>query len=291
MDDSWPYLIAGSILLVAYSIWALRRRHPAVDLKLLRHSQSALAVMLSALAGIVMFAMLVLLPIYMQNLQGFSALTAGLALLPQGLVTGLGTVLGGIVAPRWGARRSTMIGMAILAFSTATLLLLTLDTPAWLTALLLCGRGLALGLTIQPLLNVMLGDLNAAETADGNTLFNVADRLGGSVGIALLATFFQQRERYHADQVLASLGIHLRGDGQNQTVAAIAHLPLAIRTQLALGALTGFHDTILLLVLLSLVGLALTMLLRDSPTTQPSWKDAATSDKQTTESTAVEATI
>lgn len=287
---TWPYLVAGTILLLTYTIWALRRRHPAVDLKLLRHTQSALAVMLSALAGVVMFAMLVLLPIYMQNLQEFPALTAGLALLPQGLVTGLGTVLGGVVAPRWGTRRSTLIGMVILTLSTAMLLLLTLNTPAWLTAILLCGRGLALGLTIQPLLNVMLGNLNAAETADGNTLFNVADRLGGSIGIALLATFFQQRERYHTEQILASLGIRL-SDGQNQTVAAIAQLPPATRAQLAQGALAGFHDTILLLVLLSLVGFCLALLLRDTPMTQPSRQNAATLDEQAIGRTAVEMSI
>ena len=288
---TWPYLVTGGILLAAYIIWALRRRHPAVDLKLLRHPQTALAVFLSALAGVVMFAMLFLLPIYMQNLQGLSPLIAGLALLPQGFVTGFGTVLGGVVAPRWGARRSTLLGMAILALSTATLLLLTRDTPAWLTAALLCGRGLALGLTIQPLLNVMLGDLSPAETPDGNTLFNVAERLGGSVGIALLATFFQQRERYHAEQVLAGLGIHLDSASQNQTVAAISHLPAALRAQLGQAAIDGFHDTILLLVLLSLVGLCLALLLRDTPAQRQSQHGADEPGEQAHESIAIEASI
>src|SRR5260221_720237 len=68
----WPFWAAGACLLAVYLLWAVWRPHPAVDLKLLRHPQSALALLLSALASLVMFAMLFLLPFVMQDLQGSS---------------------------------------------------------------------------------------------------------------------------------------------------------------------------------------------------------------------------
>src|SRR5262249_62118939 len=111
--DVWPYLAAGGVLLAFYVLWALRRVHPAVDLKLLRHAQTALAVGLCTLASIVLFAMLFLLPIYMEDLQGLTPAVAGLALLPQGLVMGLGTVLGDKLAARRSIRFSALLGMAI----------------------------------------------------------------------------------------------------------------------------------------------------------------------------------
>jgi EmrB/QacA subfamily drug resistance transporter len=262
--DAWPYWLSGACLLVAYVAWALRRRNPAVDLKLLRQPQTALAIGISSLASIVLFSMLFLLPVYIQNLQGFSPLTAGLALIPQGITTGLGTVLGTSLSKRWNVRGSTVLGMGILAASTASLLALRLDTSPWLTAALLATRGLALGLVIQPLLMSTIGRLKADEAPDGNTLFNVVERLSGSVGIALLATFFQTHVTMHVADALHQLGQSAASMSQaaaGSSSGSFAALPPPARAMLGNAALAGFHDTIWLLVGLSLVGLSLTLLL------------------------------
>jgi EmrB/QacA subfamily drug resistance transporter len=256
-----PFWAVGAALLALYLLWALIRPHPAVDLTLLRHPQSALAIGIAALASVVMFAIFVLIPVFMEQLQGQTPFTAGLTLLPQGLVTGLGTVLGTALPPRWGVRWSVVTGMAILTLSTAVLLTLPLDAPAWLIAVLLSGRGLAVGLAIQPLLFTLTAGLSAGELADSNTLFNVAQRLGASIGISLLTTFFQQREQFHLGQVLARLGLTPSSLGQGGGV--VAGLPPAVRAQLAQAALNGFQDTIGLLVILSLVGCLAALLLRN----------------------------
>src|SRR5262245_20217296 len=82
------------VLLFGYVGWALRRPQPAVDLALLRHGQSALALALSVVSSVVAFAAVFLLPVFAQSVQHHSAFATGLALLPQGIITGLGTVLG-----------------------------------------------------------------------------------------------------------------------------------------------------------------------------------------------------
>jgi EmrB/QacA subfamily drug resistance transporter len=262
--QSWPYLAAGGVLLLVYVAWALWRPHPALDLKLLRHLQPALAVGLCALASIVMFSMLVLVPIYMESLLGDTAVAAGLALLPQGLVTGIGIVLGDRLAVQWGVRFSALLGFLLLAIGTAALLTLTLTTPGWVTALILSGRGLAVGLTIQPLLTGMIRGLAPAEIADGNTLFNVAERLSGSIGISLLITFFTLREQDRVQLVLRSLGAgaaNLTGASSSSRGLAAA-LPPTVRAQLGQAALAGFHDTIWLLIGVSLLGCLAAVLLR-----------------------------
>lgn len=259
-----PYWSGGASLLLLYLVWALIRAHPALDLKLLRRPQSALAISIAVLAAVVMFSMLFLIPVFMEQLQGQTPLVAGLALLPQGLVTGLGTVLGTALPRRWGVRWSVVLGIAFLSLSTAALLTVQLDTPAWVIAVLLSGRGLAVGLAIQPLLFALTTGLSAGELADSNTLFNVAQRLGGAVGIAALATFFQQREQLHVGQVLQGLGVDpgSLGQGAGGARGGVAALPPEVRTQLAQAALSGFQDTIWLLVILSLVGCAAALLLR-----------------------------
>jgi hypothetical protein len=209
--------------------------------------------------------MLFLIPVFLQSVQGYSPLVAGLALLPQGLVTGVGTVLGARLAARRGTRLSAVLGMAILTVSTGALLAVQLATPAWITALILSGRGLALGLTIQPLLNTMIGSLPPEQVPDGNTLFNVVQRLGGSIGIPLLATFFAAREQARLQETLQALGFSSRAVGQGGGTSLLSHLPASVQAQLAQAAVTGFHDIIWLLVLISGVGLLLAFLLRDRP--------------------------
>ena len=260
----WPYWASGFLLLGAYVAWAARHTHPAVDLKLLRQPQTALAIGLCTIAAVVMFAMVVLAPIFLEDLQGHSALVAGMALLPQGLITGIGTVLGS----RFDTRRlrlSVATGMAVLAASTAMLLLVRLDTPVWVTALLMSGRGLAVGLVIQPLLNLLLSGLTPGEAADGNTLFNVAQRLGGAVGIALLVTFFQLREQVRVTNTLHALGVDPVAVGLSPGSAGGASLPAGAQAQLGAATASGFHDAVGLLVALALVGLGAAYFLGSAP--------------------------
>ena len=81
-----------------------------------------------------------------QSVQGRSALVAGLAMAPQGLITGLSTVL----APRWLAgltvRVTVLAGFAVLAVASLGLLLIVTATPLWLIAAILAGRSVAIGL-------------------------------------------------------------------------------------------------------------------------------------------------
>src|SRR5262249_60983310 len=84
-------------------------------------------------------------------------------------------------------------GFSWLADVPLGVLLLTASAPVWVTPVLLCGRGLALGLTVQPLVMALLDGLGPRLMPDANTLFSMAERLSGSFGIALLATLYASR--------------------------------------------------------------------------------------------------
>ncbi|WP_432930628.1 DHA2 family efflux MFS transporter permease subunit [Microbispora sp. CA-135349] len=186
----WP---AGLALLAAYVLWARRRPQAALALDLVRDPARALTLAVCAVSSVVLFAVLFLAPLYLQTIQHHTGLVTGLALLPQGLAMGLSTWLGGKVAERYSVRSAVVLGMVLLAVMTGLMALFTPDTPVWLTTLVLCGRGLAIGFTSQPLVVSLLGGLAPERVPDGNTLFSVAQRLAGSFGIALLVTFFTAR--------------------------------------------------------------------------------------------------
>ena len=257
---SWPFWTSGILLLTGYVFWARRQDHPALKVRLVFHTQSALAVGLSAIAAIVLFSMLVLIPIYIQDFQGFSPLVAGLALLPQGLITGVGATISGTISRKLGIRRSVLSGMLLLTLSTGLFLLVNLNTPVWIIALFLSVRGFALGLTTQPLLSTFIQRLKEEDLSDGNTLFNVVERLAGSVGIPLLVTFFQQSELQRFNQLFSKIGVTLTSLPENSNGITV---PPAMHEQFAAAMVDGFHQTIGLLVAFSVVGCLLALLLRN----------------------------
>ena len=233
-----PYYVAGAVLLALYAVHAFSTESPAIDLRLLTNAPAASSFALCLVVSVVTFGVLFLVPVFMQTVQGHTALVAGLTLLPQGIVMGLGTVAGMKVVERGYVRWSCIGGSILLVATTAALLLLDRATPAWETAAILSARGLALGLIIQPLLQALMGRLPRAELPDANTLFNVIQRVGGSFGIALLGTFFQHRETVRVQAVLP------RRDLVGQALVS------------------GFHDTLWVLVALAGLAFLLSLALR-----------------------------
>ncbi len=269
-ENVWPFWCGGIALLLTYALYALNRPSPALDLRLLRHSQSALALFLVCLVSFVMSAMLLLIPIYLQLIQGAPPLVAGLVLLPQGLIMGLGVLLGNVLTSWWGERVCIIFGTVILVATTVLLLMLALSTPAWMTALLLTGRGLATGLVLPPLLAVMLHGLAPRELPDGNTLFTVTDNLSGSVGISLLATLFQQQAVAHVAAVLKAHGIAADtiqnlGSAGTSASGGGSLLPAALRHLFGEAAMAGLHDTILAMVVVAVCGVIAALFLQSPP--------------------------
>jgi EmrB/QacA subfamily drug resistance transporter len=192
---TWLPLGAGAALTACYAGWAGRCDQPALDLSLARQRTPALSMALCALASVVTWAAVFLLPVFVQSVQGRSALVAGLAMAPQGLITGLSTAL----APRWltglTVRVTVLAGFAVLALATLGLLLITAATPLWLIAAILAGRSVAIGLVITPLLQALVQPLRPDQLGDANTLFNTWQRIAGSFGIGLVAALYATRAR------------------------------------------------------------------------------------------------
>jgi len=238
--DGWlsasalPFWLGGALLIGLYAALGQRREHPAVNLRLLADPFTAAAFGIATLTSVVNFGMVVIVPIFMQSLQRQTALVTGLALIPQALMSGVGTALSNRITRRLGILPTVMVGMVLLTGGTVALLLIGLATTPAVISLALIGRAFAIGLVVQPLLLIAVGRVPNGSQADANTLFMIASRVGGAAGIALLVTFFQVRS-----QALA-------------------------RTSGALGAVTGFHETVLILTGLAFAGLAASALfLRD----------------------------
>jgi EmrB/QacA subfamily drug resistance transporter len=226
-------LTAGAVLLAGYAVWALRRDQPALDLSLARQRVPALSMALSALASVVTWAAVFLLPVFVQSVQGRSALAAGLTLLPQGLITGLSTALAPRLLTRLTVRITVLAGFTVLAVASLGLLLVDAATPLWLIALILACRSVSIGLVINPLLQALTEPLRPEQLSDANTLFNTWQRIAGSFGIGLLAALYATQSRTRGPvPALHLVGVVLAAIGATGALAALA-LPALRNTALA----------------------------------------------------------
>ncbi|ALE07347.1 hypothetical protein AL755_20745 [Arthrobacter sp. ERGS1:01] len=180
----------GAVLLAAYAWHALRRSNPVVDLAALRSRGPTLSIVLCGLASVSTYSAILLVPTFAQAVQGHSAVATGLAMLPAGIMTGLGASLGSWLQGRIGVRVMVLGGLALLGGSTLLLLLVTAGTPLAVTAIILTGRSASIGLVSTPLLLAMSSRLTDTQATDANTLFNIVQRVAGSLGVALVATLY-----------------------------------------------------------------------------------------------------
>ncbi|MEV0097707.1 DHA2 family efflux MFS transporter permease subunit [Nocardia sp. NPDC050789] len=232
--DVWPLWVGGLLAIAAYAIWARRVPSPAVRLDLLTIPQNLVSTILITIVSVVLFGVLFLVPVVLRGAQDVSPIGVGLALLPQGIAMGLSSDLGER-AGRAGHLKITVIaGMLIMTVSTALLLIYSATTPLWLVAVILTGRGVAVGMVIGPLISAMLRGLPTEQAPDATTLFNVVQRLAAGVGIAGISSLFTARIVHHHT-----------ADG-TASGAVIA----------------GFHDIIAVLSVLSVAGLLLALLVR-----------------------------
>jgi EmrB/QacA subfamily drug resistance transporter len=219
-------LTAGGALVACYAGWALRRDQPALDLSLARRRVPALSMALCALASVVTWAAVFLLPVFVQSVQGRSALAAGLAMAPQGLITGLSTALAPRLLARLTVRVTVLAGFAVLAAASLGLLLITAATPLWLTAVILACRSVSIGLVINPLLQALIAPLPPAQLGDASTLFNAWQRVAGSFGIGLVAALYAAQARAHGPvPALHLVGIVLAVIAAAGALAALALPP------------------------------------------------------------------
>jgi EmrB/QacA subfamily drug resistance transporter len=226
-------LTVGAALLAGYARWALHRDQPALDLSLARQKVPALSMALCALASVVTWAAVFLLPVFVQSVQGRSALAAGLTLLPQGLITGLSTALAPRLLTGLTVRGTVPAGFAVLAVASLGLVLVTATTPLWVIALILACRSVSIGLVINPLLQALTEPLRPEQLGDANTLFNTWQRIAGSFGIGLLAALYATQVRTHGPvSALHLVGVVLAAIAGAGVLAALA-LPAVRNTALA----------------------------------------------------------
>ena len=197
--------IVSIVTLVALVIHQLRSSNPIIDLRVFTNRSYAVGVFLMTVLGFVLYGSLVLLPVMLQTLFGYSSLKAGEAMAPRGVGSLIMMPLVGYLTGIFDARKLLTIGLAVGGFTLLWLGELNLDSAYWdfVWPQFLQGAGLAL--LFVPLTTVSMATIEQHRMGYATSLFNLMRNIGGSIGIAITATYLQR----HRQVVGTQLGEHI----------------------------------------------------------------------------------
>lgn len=278
-DEVLLYFLGATGVLAAFTLWELFVPHPLLNLRIFLLGRFAAAAFVSFVIGVALFGSTYLIPLFVQEVQGYSATDAGLLLLPGGLAIGLTFSITGRLADLWPPWTLIFIGLALSAVSCLLLAGADASTTFWNLAIWsVIGRlGFAF---LFPALGIgSLKILPPQHLAQGSGIINFTRQLGGSFGVNLLASALIARSAFHAE------GFNADQTADNQTmmtaVRELTHLfarlgipdalqfPAAMqqlgRIITAQANLAGYQDGFLILGVVAIVAMAPALLMITGP--------------------------
>ncbi len=184
--------LGGLALVAAFAVHALRVPLPLLDLRLYRRPTFASASFAMFCLGAALFGGMILLPLYWQGIRHETVLDTGLLTAPMGLGAALVMPLAGKLADRWGGGPLALFGVVVTTLATIPFGLIGAHTSILWLSVAMFVRGTGIGFAFMPVMAAAFASLQRSELAHATPQLNVLQRVGGSIGTAVLAVVLQR---------------------------------------------------------------------------------------------------
>ncbi|MEU6198573.1 MDR family MFS transporter [Streptomyces sp. NPDC047061] len=272
--DSYPWnswqtyaMLGGSVVLAAlFALTETKAVDPVIPLRLFRNRTIALATSVSLFVGASMFAATVYLSQYFQLARGDSATKAGLMTIPMIAGLFLASTVSGRLITRTGRWKAWLISGGILLTSGLALLArLHYDTPYGQVATAMALTGLGLGMSMQNLVLAAQNQADATDLGATSSLVAFTRSLGGTVGVSALGALLSNRVTHYVSDGLARIGAPKAASDTQGSVPDLSTLREPLRTIVKSAYGDGIADLFLFAAPAALLGLALALLIRETP--------------------------
>ncbi|MGG1148921.1 DHA2 family efflux MFS transporter permease subunit [Bacillus wiedmannii] len=258
-------LIIG-VVGIAVFIWReLTTDNKMLDLQVFKYPVFTFTLVINAIVTMALFGGMLLLPVYLQNIRGFTPIESGLLLLPGSLIMGIMGPIAGKLFDKYGIRPLAIVGLAITTFATYEFTTLSMDTPYSVIMTDYIIRSIGMSFIMMPIMTAGMNALPMKLISHGTATQNTSRQVAGSIGTAILITLMTQQTTAHVadygNMLTTSNPIlvdKVHGIGQSlAAIAGSAQAGDAMSTQLLFGqisklsAINGINDAFLIATILA----------------------------------------
>ncbi|GIO24162.1 DHA2 family efflux MFS transporter permease subunit [Oceanobacillus sp. J11TS1] len=257
-DKGWDHpsvyitLIVGVIGVVALILRQLRMKDPMLEFRIFRYPMFALSSAISVVLAMALFSGMILIPLYVQTIRGFTPFEAGLLMLPGALVMGIMSPITGRLFDKFGARTLTVIGLIITGVTTY--FFTQLDMKITITSLMVIFaiRSFGMSMVMMPVMTNGLNQLPMDQNPHGTAMSNTLQQVSGAIGSALLITVMNSRTNAKAE-ALAEEAMKNIDPSQVPTGAAAEQMQAEIMNEAMLHGINFSFFISLLIIALAFI--------------------------------------
>jgi DHA2 family multidrug resistance protein len=211
-EDDWFGAVwvrwAVAALVVSFLLWVWHswaRPQGLMDLHVLKNRNFRTGCFLIAMLGMCIYITIAILPLYYQEVMGYTAFTAGLVVAPRGLGSFIGSPIIGILGSRIDARKLLTVGF--LGFGVCALIFgtINLDIGPYTLLIPIFLTGFALSFVFVPNATLMMATISNQEMGNATGLSNMLRNIGGSIGISMATTALVRRAALHQTEIGANV--------------------------------------------------------------------------------------
>ncbi len=180
-------------------------RDKIMDIGLFRHAVFSVAMLISAIRSIALFGSIFLLPLFLQQLKGMTAIQSGLTLLPGSLVMAVAMPAVGWFSDRSSPRFLCFIGMSLMLISMLQYRNISIYMSNWQIVYPTMIRGVGMCFLMAPIMMMALNSVPKHKTGMASSMMSIIQQVGGAIGIAVLSTVLDNRTKFHLNAVTAAI--------------------------------------------------------------------------------------
>ncbi|MWJ33760.1 MULTISPECIES: DHA2 family efflux MFS transporter permease subunit [Saccharibacillus] len=211
-------LAIGAASLLWFVIRQLRSEKPILEMRVFKYDVFTLTTIINVIATMALFSGMILLPLYLQNVRGFTPVESGLMLLPGAILMGIMSPITGYIFDRIGARWLAVAGLAIMTITTYQFSQLSIDTTYRHLIIVYTVRMFGMSLMMMPIQTAGLNQLPARLNGHGTAMSNTLRTIAGALGTALLVSIMSNKAAEIGKQLVVSMGINPQDAAQMATV-------------------------------------------------------------------------
>lgn len=197
--------IVAVIAIVLLVVWELNRKDPIIDLRLLGKRNFAITVLIMMTTGLILFGSTQIIPQLLQQVLGYTATDAGLALTAGGIATIVVMPIVGMLTGKVDTRFLLIPALVVTSAALFHLASLNGEIGFWDAAVARLFQAIALPFLFVPINTAAYIGLRPDQTNQASALLNVARNLGGSFGIAWAQSLLAQRQQFHQSRIVETL--------------------------------------------------------------------------------------